>query len=170
MWSDWTEGVSLPLSLPTDGTLAMFMSKVQFSWAFTWLYRFMNDSCVAHSGGSARALLAVSGDFSGQVLDAAGAAALAQDVSVQWVAASTLPLGGQQEAAFLPNTGRSQLSSAQLSANRLVHPSTSTTVTKHLSVCCRYSSHGTVQSGDLSLGHVIQKKTMTSSSAYCCVL
>lgn len=60
-----------------------------------------------------RALLAVSRDFGGQVLDAAGAAALAQDVSIQRVAASTLPLGGQQEATFLPNTGRSQLSSAQ---------------------------------------------------------
>lgn len=63
-----------------------------------------------------RALLAVSGDFGGQVLDAAGAAALAQDVSIQRVAASTLPLGGQQEATFLPNTGCSQLSSAQLSS------------------------------------------------------
>lgn len=63
--------------------------------------------------GSAWALLAVSGDFGRQVLDAAGAAALAQDVSVQRVAASTLPLGGQQEAAFLPNTGHSQLSSVQ---------------------------------------------------------
>lgn len=60
--------------------------------------------------------------------------------------------------------------SAQLSANRPVHQSTSTAVTKHLCVCCRYSSHGTVQSGDLSLDHVLQKKTLTSSSAYCCVL
>lgn len=44
---------------------------------------------------------AVSGDFGRQVLDAAGAAALAQDVAVQRVAASALAFRGQQEAAFL---------------------------------------------------------------------
>lgn len=66
------------------------------------------------------ALLAVSGDFGGQVLDAAGAAALAQDVSIQRVAASTLPLGGQQEATFLPNTGCSQRSSAQTDGRNTV--------------------------------------------------
>lgn len=47
---------------------------------------------------------AVSGDFGRQVLDAPSAAALAQDVAVQWVTASPLPLGGQQEPTFLVDT------------------------------------------------------------------
>lgn len=45
--------------------------------------------------------LAVGGDLGREVLDAAGAAVLAQDVAVQRVAASALALRGQQEAAFL---------------------------------------------------------------------
>lgn len=44
---------------------------------------------------------AVGGDFGRQVLDAPGAAALAQDVAVQWVTASALPLRGQQESTLL---------------------------------------------------------------------
>lgn len=51
---------------------------------------------------------AVSGDFGRQVLDAPGAAALAQDVAVEWVTASALPLRGQQESTFLMDTRSSQ--------------------------------------------------------------
>lgn len=51
---------------------------------------------------------AVSGDFGRQVLDAASAAALAQDVAVQRVTASALPFRGQQEPAFLVVTRSSQ--------------------------------------------------------------
>lgn len=47
---------------------------------------------------------AVGGDFGRQVLDAASAAAFAQDVAVQRVTASALPLGRQQESAFLVDT------------------------------------------------------------------
>lgn len=45
--------------------------------------------------------LAVGGDFGWQVLDAASAAALAQDVAVQRVAAATFALRRQQETTFL---------------------------------------------------------------------
>lgn len=48
--------------------------------------------------------LAVGGDFGRQVLDAASAAALTQDVSIQRVTALTLAFGRQQEAALLMNT------------------------------------------------------------------
>lgn len=51
--------------------------------------------------GTKRTLLAVSGDFGREVLYSASAAALAQDVSVQRVAASTLPFRRQQESTFL---------------------------------------------------------------------
>lgn len=46
-------------------------------------------------------LLAICGDFGREVLDAASAAALTQDVAVQRVTASTLAFRRQQEAAFL---------------------------------------------------------------------
>lgn len=59
---------------------------------------------------------AVSGDFGRQVLDAPSAAALAQDVAVQWVTASALPLGGQQEPAFLVDTHSSQFNATPYSA------------------------------------------------------
>lgn len=45
--------------------------------------------------------LAVSGDFGGKVLDAAGAAALTQDVTIQRVTASPLTLGGQEQTTLL---------------------------------------------------------------------
>ena len=48
-----------------------------------------------------RGVLAVGGYFGGEVLDAAGAAALAQDVTVQRVAPPALLLGRQQQAALL---------------------------------------------------------------------
>lgn len=56
---------------------------------------------------------AVGGDFGRQVLDAASAAAFAQDVAVQRVTASALPLGGQQESAFLVDTGSSQFNATR---------------------------------------------------------
>lgn len=56
-----------------------------------------------------RGLLAVSGDFGREVLDASSAAALTQNVAVQRVTASTLPFGGQQETTFLTNRHFSQL-------------------------------------------------------------
>lgn len=46
-------------------------------------------------------LLAVGGDFGREVLDAASATALAQDVAIQRITASALPLGRQQETTFL---------------------------------------------------------------------
>lgn len=65
--------------------------------------------------GTKRSVLksAVGGDFGRQVLDAASAAAFAQDVAVQRVTASALPLGGQQESAFLGGT-QAPVSSTQL--------------------------------------------------------
>ena len=54
-------------------------------------------------------LLAVGGDFGREVLDAAGAAALTQDVAVQRVTAPPLALRGQQETALLMERHFSQL-------------------------------------------------------------
>ena len=59
------------------------------------------------SGTVATDLSAVGGDFGREVLDAASAAALAQDVAVQRVTAPTLAFGGQQETAFLTDRGAS---------------------------------------------------------------
>lgn len=53
------------------------------------------------NGTVATGLSAVGGDFGREVLDAASAAALAQDVAVQRVTASTLAFRGQQETTFL---------------------------------------------------------------------
>ncbi len=52
-------------------------------------------------------LLAVGGDFGREVLDAASAAALTQDVAVQRVTASSLPFRRQQESTFLMKTDTS---------------------------------------------------------------
>lgn len=49
---------------------------------------------------------AVSGDFGGEVLDAAGTAALTENVSVQGVAASALTLRGQQQTTLLQKKDR----------------------------------------------------------------
>lgn len=49
-------------------------------------------------------MLAVGGDFGRQVLDAASAAALTQDVAVQRVTASPFAFRRQQEATLLMNT------------------------------------------------------------------
>ena len=53
-------------------------------------------------------LLADGGDFGREVLDAASAAALTQDVSVQRVTASAFAFRRQQETAFLRSTDTCQ--------------------------------------------------------------
>lgn len=51
--------------------------------------------------GDGTGMLAVSGDFSREVLDATGTAALAQNVTVQGIAASSLTLRGKKKSTFL---------------------------------------------------------------------
>lgn len=53
-------------------------------------------------GSGASAPLTIGGDFGREVLNAAGAAALAQDVAVQGVTATSLSFRGQQQPTLLP--------------------------------------------------------------------
>lgn len=65
---------------------------------------FVSVKWLKKGGADTGGLLAVSGDFGGEVLDSASAAALTQDVAVQRVAASTLAFRRQQESTLLMNT------------------------------------------------------------------